>query len=107
MWPRISPSCFGRNSARGVCALRTDRPLLSPVDLLGWRCVRNDQAAVHLVVEALMRGRLAQTAWSTGRRWIWSACLRELRSAAVLLARLRAGHADLRFLAANIRASMG
>ena len=69
---------------------------------------------MHAVVEALMRGRMTERAWCTSadstpsrRKWIWATCLRELRIAAVLLARLRAGHADLRFLSRNIQVAMG
>ena len=62
-----------------------------------------------------MHGQRAQSAWcspdngrsTAPRRYVWATCLRELRVAAVFVARLRRGHGDLRFLANNVRAATG
>ena len=126
--PWVAPAVLpGNERRRQWCRVATSRPQLpwkdivgacflqkkqAPplVDLLGWGCVRKDQAAIHALMEALLRGRMATMAWCSsqgGRHYTWAVCLKELRCAAVFVARLRRGRADLRFLARDVQQASG
>lgn len=99
---------FRRLTPEGVEEL-TYRQL---ADCLGWLGATGDTLLVKGITEALMQSPLRRSgpvpaaSWYVKRGncafWRWRICLREMRTAAVFVTRLRLGGADLSFLARDI-----
>ena len=67
VWLALGHSCPGR-ILWGPASFHQKKPAPPLVNLLGWGCVRNDQAVIHALVEALLRGRMATMAWCSSKR---------------------------------------
>ena len=89
----------------------TGVPFGAVVDCLGWTMGgyinRKDTTLVQLLTQCLLGPNVNPATWynHAGSQALWTldVCLPAMRRSVVLVARLRAGGADLRFLASNIR----